>query len=110
MADETTQYQKTERSGLYYPNIMARIYLLALKEVVGDRYFAKVLIGAGLAEYLDKLPPDNLERQFDFAHFSALMVSLETIYGERVGRAIARRAGRRSLRGGLMAFGGLFGV
>lgn len=98
------------KSGLYYPNKIARIYLLAMEEVMGKNGLNAILNMAGLQNLIDNPPPDNLEREFDFADYSALNGALEEMYGPRGGRGLALRAGRASFAQGLRNFGALAGV
>jgi predicted hydrocarbon binding protein len=63
-----------------------------------------------LSHLIDNFPPDNLERQFDFADFSAINGALEEMYGPRGGRGLALRAGRASFSRGLKNFGALAGA
>ncbi|NJL95677.1 MAG: hypothetical protein HC915_19075 [Anaerolineae bacterium] len=83
-----------EKSGLYYPNKLARITLEAMEEIMGKNGLNAILNLAGLSEYIGNYPPDNLEKAFDFTDFTALMVALEDMYGPRGGRGLALRAGR----------------
>jgi predicted hydrocarbon binding protein len=98
------------KSGLYYPNKIARIYLQAMEEVMGKNGLNAILNMANLSHLLDKLPPDNLNREFDFADYSALNGALEEVYGPRGGRGLALRAGRASFAQGLRHFGALVGA
>lgn len=98
------------KSGLYYPNKIARIYLQAMEEVMGKNGLNAILNMANLKELIDNYPPDNLERQFDFADYSALNGALEEMYGARGGRGLAQRAGRASFAQGLRNFGALAGA
>jgi predicted hydrocarbon binding protein len=102
--------QVKELSGLYYPNKIARIFLGAMEDVMGKNGLNAILNLAGLQQYIDNYPPDNLERQFDFAHFTALQVALEDMYGPRGGRGLALRAGRACFAQGLKNFGALAGA
>ncbi len=97
-------------SGFYYPNKFARIIFQALEEVMGEQGFRALLRLAKMEHYLDQLPPDNLEREFDFADLSSLMWGLEQMYGPRGGRGLALRAGRATFAEGLRNFGALAGV
>jgi predicted hydrocarbon binding protein len=97
-------------SGLYYPNKIARIYIQAMEDVMGKNGLNAILNLAGLQQFIDNYPPDNLERQFDFAHFTALNAALEDMYGPRGGRGLALRAGRACFAQGLKNFGALAGV
>lgn len=99
-----------EKSGLYYPNNIARIYIMAMEDVMGKNGLNAILNLAGLQTYIDNYPPTNLERQFDFADFTALNAALEDMYGPRGGRGLALRAGRACFAQGLKNFGALAGV
>ena len=97
-------------SGLYYPNRMVKIYIEALEDVMGKNGLNAVLKLAHLERLVDNYPPDNLERKFDFAEFTALNASLEDMFGPRGGRGLAQRAGRACFAQGLRNFGALAGV
>lgn len=99
-----------EPSGLYYPNRIARLMLVASADVMGLSGFNSILSMAGLQSYIDHLPPDNLARQFDFAYVAAISQTLEEVYGTRGGRSIALRIGRAMVQGGLHHFGMLAGL
>ena len=98
------------KSGLYYPNKIARISILSLEDVMGKNGLNAILNLAGLSSIIDNLPPDNLDRQFDFADFSAIWAALEELYGPRGGRGLAQRAGRATFNDALRNFGALAGV
>jgi predicted hydrocarbon binding protein len=98
------------KSGLYYPNKIARLALTALEEVMGKNGLNAILNLAGLTHLLVDLPPNNLERGFDFADFSSLNGALEEMYGPRGGRGLAQRAGRAVFKEGLRNFGALAGA
>lgn len=97
-------------SGLKYANRVARIYLDAMEDVMGQNGLNAILNMAGLAELVGNFPPDNLEKGFDFADYSALNAALEEMYGPRGGRGLALRAGRASFANGLRDLGALAGV
>jgi len=99
-----------EPSGLYYPNRFARLFLLAMEDVMGQQGLATILSMAGLDTYIDTPPPDNLARQFDFAYMAALSQALEDMYGTRGGRGIALRIGRATFSQGFKSFGMLAGM
>jgi hypothetical protein len=99
-----------EKSGYFYPNKFARLTIEAMEDVMGRNGLNAILTHAKLFDYLDKLPPDNLEKQFDFSDFTALNVALEDMFGARGGRGLAMRAGRAIFAGGLRSFGALAGV
>lgn len=99
-----------EKSGFNYPNKFARIYLEAMEEIMGKNGLNAILNLAGLSEFIGNYPPDNLEKAYDFAYYTALQVALEDMYGPRGGRGLALRAGRASFAEGLRGFGALAGV
>lgn len=98
------------KSGLYYPNKFARITLMAMEDVMGKNGLNAIFNMAGLTALIDNYPPDNLEREFDFADYSSLHAALEEMYGPRGGRGLALRAGRAVFAEGLKNFGALAGV
>jgi len=97
-------------AGYYYPNKFARITIEAMEEVMGENGLKAILNLAGLSHLIGNYPPDNLEKEFDFADFTALNIALEEMYGPRGGRGLALRAGRATFAQGLRAFGALAGV
>ena len=99
-----------EKSGFNYPNKFALIILMAMEEIMGKNGLNAILHLAGLEEFIGSDPPDNLEKQFDFAHITALNIGLEEMYGPRGGRGLALRAGRATFAEGLKGFGALAGV
>lgn len=98
------------KSGLYYPNKIARITVHALEDVMGKNGVNAILNLAGLTHLIDNYPPENLDRQFDFADYSAISGALEEMYGPRGGRGLALRAGRAAFAEGLRNFGALAGA
>jgi hypothetical protein len=101
---------RIEPSGYYYPNIVARVYLEAMEEVMGKNGLNAILNLAGLSHFIDNYPPLNLAKEFDFADYSALNGALEEMYGPRGGRGLQLRAGRASFARGLQGLGALSGV
>ena len=99
-----------DKSGFNYPNKFARIYLEAMEEIMGKNGLNAILNLAGLQDYIGNYPPDNLEKAYDFAYFTALQVALEEMYGPRGGRGLALRAGRATFAEGLKNFGALAGA
>jgi predicted hydrocarbon binding protein len=98
------------KSGYNYANKMGRILLKALEDVMGKNGMNAILNMAHLPHLINNLPPDNLEKGFDFADLSALNQALEELYGSRGGRGLALRAGRATFADGLRNFGALAGV
>ncbi len=102
--------QQIPKSGFYNTNKFARIALQAYEEVMGKNGLNAILNLAGLGNLIDNYPPDNLERQFDFADYTALHVGLEELYGPRGGRGLALRAGKSTFSDVLKGYGALAGV
>ncbi|MCJ7623886.1 MAG: 4-vinyl reductase [Anaerolineaceae bacterium] len=98
------------KSGLYYPNKIVRIAILAIEEVMGKNGLNAILRLANLPHLIDNYPPNNLEREFDFSDFSSINGALEEMYGPRGGRGLALRAGRATFTNALRNFGALVGV
>ncbi len=97
-------------SGLYYPNKFALITLDAFEQVMGKNGLNAILNLAHLSHLIDNYPPDNLNKEFDFAYYTAINVALEEMYGPRGGRGLALRAGRALFADALRNFGALAGV
>jgi hypothetical protein len=98
------------KSEYFYANKFARITLKAFEEVMGKNGLNATLNLAHLPHLIENLPPDNLEREFNFADYSALNQALEEMYGPRGGRGLALRAGRTTIVDGLRNFGAMAGV
>ncbi len=100
-----------EPSGLYYPNRFLLILLDALEEIMGRNGLNAILNMAGLPQFIDNPPPDDMEKEvFDFAYMSALNHALEEMYGPRGGRGLQLRLGRVLFAQGLANFGALVGA
>lgn len=97
-------------SGLYYPNKFALITLDAFEQVMGKNGLNAILNLAHLTHLIDNYPPDNLNKEFDFAYYTAVNLALEEMYGPRGGRGLALRAGRALFADALRNFGALAGV
>ena len=97
-------------SGYYNSNKFARILIESIKEIAGKNGVNTVLNYSNLSSLVDNYPPDNLDRAFDFAHFSMINQALEEIYGKRGGRGLALRVGRITFDDVLKDYGALAGV
>lgn len=102
--------RRIEPSGYFYPNKLARVYVVALEDVMGKNGLNAILNLAGLTHLIDNYPPDNFDKEFEFSEFSALNGALEEMYGPRGGRGLELRAGRAAFARGLPGFGPLAGV
>jgi len=95
-------------SGLNYPNNLGRLTVEAMQKVVGKETFQGIAREAHLSQYIDQLPPNNLRRQFDFAHFAALMDGIDRSPANRGNpSALAAEIGRESFRTGNKIFSSL---
>ena len=101
---------KYEKSGYCYPNLIARIYLQSIEEIMGTNGIKALLNMADMKELIDNFPPANLHKEFDFGDFARLNEGMEMMYGPRGGRALALRAGRKAFDQGLKNFGPMVGV
>lgn len=99
-----------EKSGYYYPNLIARIYLEAIEDIMGSNGIKALLNMAHMEHLKDNYPPGNLSKEFDFADFAHLNEAMEMMYGPRGGRALSLRAGRKAFDQGLKNFGPMVGV
>ncbi|HWQ03980.1 MAG TPA: 4-vinyl reductase [Longilinea sp.] len=102
--------QPIPQSGLYYPNKFGRILIQMLESILGRNGVNSILNLANLPDRMDNLPPDDFERQFDFAELSSIIAALEEIYGVRGGRGLAMRAGNAAFTGALRDYGTLAGI
>ncbi len=99
-----------ESSGYYYPNLIAKIYLEAIEEIMGANGIKALLNMANMSHLIDNYPHADLSKQFDFADFAHLNEAMEQMYGHRGGRALSLRAGRKAFDQGLRNFGPMVGV
>ncbi len=99
-----------EPSGYYYPNLIAKIYLEAIEDIMGRNGIRALLNMADMPHLIDSYPPANLAKRFDFADFAHLNEAMELLYGPRGGRALSLRAGRKAFDEGLRNLGPMVGV
>jgi predicted hydrocarbon binding protein len=98
-----------ELSGFYYPNKMARIYVMSIEASIGPEAMQTVYDLAQVPrEHYP--PPNNFAKAFDFAYYGAIGAALEKMVGLRGERGLALHAGRASFAGGLAEFGSVIGV
>jgi hypothetical protein len=83
-----------KKAGYYYPNQFARITLEAMQEVMGENRLKGILEIAGLNHLIGNFPIYNLEKEFDFAEYTAINVALDEMFGPRGARGLALRTGR----------------
>jgi predicted hydrocarbon binding protein len=98
------------KSGYYYPNKAARITLELLESFMGKNGLNTILNLAHLPDLINNYPPQDLERQFDFADFAAISWAVEEIYGARGGHGLDVRAGKAIFAQVLCDYGALAGM
>jgi bacteriochlorophyll 4-vinyl reductase len=92
-----------------FTNALMRQAILAIGEVMGERGLKVVLRQAGLARYVDELPPGNLEQGVSTVEYAALNQAVEEFYG-RAGKGMLQRIGRATFRYGVEEQATLMGV
>ncbi|MFN2112241.1 MAG: V4R domain-containing protein [Anaerolineales bacterium] len=97
-------------SGFYNSNKFARIFLESIQEITGNHGLNAILNYANLPELVNQMPPDDLEKSFDFSSFAAINQALEEVYGCRGGKGLALRIGRTTFADVLKDYGDLAGV
>jgi predicted hydrocarbon binding protein len=102
--------KKIDQSGYYNSNKFARIFLESVKEISGNNGLNTILNYSHLSHLIDNLPPDNLDKDFDFSQFAMINQALEEIYGVRGGRGLALRIGRTTFADVLKDYGAMAGV
>ena len=90
-----------------YTNVGLRTFLLSMEEVLGKNGVTAMLNAAGLPQYVDNYPPDNLEQEVTFGDYTRLCQAVEDFYG-RGARGMLNRIGRASFRYGLREHPTLF--
>ena len=67
-----------QKAGLYYPNKFGLITIKSLEEVMGKNGLNAILNLAGMNNYIDNYPADNLDKGFDFGELSAIGSALNS--------------------------------
>lgn len=78
-------------------NTLMRQALAAVEEVIGKNGLNAVLRMSGLEQYVDNLPPDDLNPSVKSSDYARLNEAIENFYG-RGGRGILRRIGKASFQ------------
>lgn len=97
-------------SGLYFPNSVARIFMVSMEEVLGKNGLNTVLNQAGQAVFIDNYPPNDTEKEFDYSYFSSIAAALEDVYGNRGARMMAARSGNLVFNQMIKDFGEPFNI
>ena len=87
----------SEQDELMIVNALVRQALMAAQEVMGDKGLNVVLRSAGLEQYIDSMPPDDLNPAIEASEYAQLNAAIEAFYG-RGGRGILRRIGKASFQ------------
>jgi bacteriochlorophyll 4-vinyl reductase len=101
--------QRREPEEWRFTNALMRQAIMAISEVMGESGLKVVLRQAGLARYVDQLPPNDLEQGVSTAEYARLNQAVEEFYG-RAGRGMLMRIGRASFRYGVEEQATLMGV
>lgn len=99
-----------EQVEYYYPNKMGRIMLVAMEEIMGKHGVNAALNLAHLNYLVNNYPSNNLDLGFAFSELSAIQQTLDDMFGERGGRALALRAGRETWKYALKEFMPVLGI
>ncbi|NTU75168.1 MAG: hypothetical protein HGA86_03510 [Anaerolineaceae bacterium] len=75
-----------------------------MEEVIGSSGMKAIFNMANLNNLAVELPPDDMERQFDFADFAQIFSTLTLLIGARGARSLSIRAGRSTMREGIKVF------
>ena len=78
-------------------NALMRQALVAVEEVMGKNGLDAVLRMSSLGQYIDNLPPDDLNPSVKSSDYARLNEAIESFYG-RGGRGMLRRIGKASFQ------------
>ena len=90
-------------------NALVRQALVAAQEVMGENGLNAVLRSSGLDQFINNLPPDDLNPGIKTAQYAQLNQAIEEFYG-RGGRGMLRRIGKASFQYGVREQAALLGV
>jgi len=80
----------------FYPNVWGRSILTAAEEILGQKGVNALLNLAGLPEYINNYPADNIKKEFPFEHVAALQEALREMYGTKGARVFATKGGEQT--------------
>lgn len=78
-----------------YTNYSLRTFVLAMKDVMGDKGVTAILRSVGLSKFVDNLPSNNLEPGVNFSDYTRLNVAIED-FSARPKACCNASAGRHS--------------
>lgn len=80
----------------HYPNVWGRSVLTAAEDILGEKGVNALLNLAGLQQYIDNYPPDNIKKEFPFSHVSKIQQGLWEMYGAKGARVFAVKGGEET--------------
>lgn len=89
----------------YYPNIWGRGVLTAAEDILGDKGVTALLNLAGLPEYINNFPADNIKKEFPFSHVAKIQQALLEMYGPKGARVFAIKGGEETFNHSLEKYG-----
>jgi len=93
----------------YIVNALVRQALFAAQDVMGENGLHAVLRAAGLARFIDHMPPDDLQPAIKTEEYARFNQAIEEFYG-RAGKGILQRVGRASFQYGVREQPALLGI
>jgi predicted hydrocarbon binding protein len=97
-------------SGIFYPNSFVRVVLLSLEDILGKNGVKSILNLANQPGYIENYPPENMNSEFDIAHYSMIIAALDELYGVRGAKILATRAGHAIFKESVKTIGDPFGI
>lgn len=76
------------------PSLLLNILLAQVEEMMGRRSLRMLLRQAGLAEYVDQVPPKDDSPSITIEQYSSLLANIYEIFGAKGSRPIFLRGGR----------------
>lgn len=90
-------------------NALMRQALVSVEEVMGKNGLAAVLRSSNLTQYIDQLPPNDLNPAVKASDYARLNEAIENFYG-RAAKGILQRIGKASFEYGLREQSALLGL
>ena len=79
-------------------NLLMRIMLETIQNVVGEHGFKSILYYAHLEKYTDSIPPDNDDLVIPAADLHNVRLALVELFGQKGTRGLEQRVGREIIR------------
>jgi len=97
------------REDMMIVNALVRQALVSSQEVLGENGLNAVLRASNLEQFVDNLPPNDLEPSIHASQYARLNGAIEEFYG-RGGRGMLQRIGRASFQYGVREQSALLGL